>query len=394
MDKRRTIRICLAIIIAGVVLTTTTFMTEPTAKRVAATRRAPAIVDVIEVQKGGYRPVIKAMGTVRPARDVTLSPRVGGEVVSLSNAFTPGGFAKKGEVLLQIDPADYRNRLRQRRSDLRQAVSDLNIEMGRQNVAQKDYQLLDETLTKDLEDLVLRKPQLNAARARVEAARAAVVQAELDLERTNIRAPFDAHILSRNVNVGSQVSPGENLGRIVGEDVYWVESTVPLSRLKWLSFPTSDSTRGSSVRIRNRSAWQEDTYRTGELYRLIGALEDRTRLARVLVSVPDPLSHRPESADLPPLMIGTFVETTISAEEITGVVRIDRDHLRSNDTVWVAEGGKLRIRPVEIVFKDATHAYISRGLEHGDLLVVTGLSSPREGSELRTRITPPEGGDA
>jgi RND family efflux transporter MFP subunit len=343
------------------------------------------LVEVSEVHQGDYRPIIVAMGTVEPAQDITLSPRVGGEVVSRSPAFTPGGFVDKGDALLQIDPTDYRNTLQQRKSELRQAVSDLNVEMGRQNVALKDYQLLDEALSAEFESLVLRKPQLNSARAKVEAARAAVDQAELELERTNIKAPFRAHILSRNVSVGSQVSPRDNLGRLVGLDSYWVVTTVPLAKLPWLSFPKADGEMGSDVRIRNRVAWREGTYRTGYLHRMVGALEEQTRMARVYVSVPDPLSYRVESSDLPPLMIGAFVETRIEADPIVDVIRIDRDHVRANNTVWVMENEKLSIRAVEIAFRDADHAYVTNGLHSGDRVVTTNLATIAEGAPLRVK---------
>ena len=399
MDNKKTLLICGGILLVGVCLTALTFFTEPTATRVAATRETAMLVEVAEVHRGDYRPTIVAMGTVEPAQDITLSPRVGGEIVSRSPAFTPGGFVDKGEALLQIDPADYQNTLQQRNSELRQAVSDLNVEMGRQNVALKDYQLLDEALSAELESLVLRKPQLNAARAKVEAARAAVDQAKLDLERTTIKAPFHAHILSRNVAVGSQVSPGDNLGRLVGLDSYWVVTTVPLSKLPWLSFPQADGETGSEVRIRNRIAWPEGTYRIGYLHRLVGALEDRTRMARVFVSVPDPLSYRAESSDLPPLMIGAFVETRIGAEPITDVIRLVRDHVRADDTVWVMEDGKLSIRTVEIAFRDADYAYVTDGLRDNDRVVTTNLATVVEGAPLRVKAgdagqadTQPSGG--
>jgi RND family efflux transporter MFP subunit len=385
LDKKKTLVICSTILLAGAILTTITFFTEPTATRIAATRKSAMLVDVIEVHKANHRPDILAMGTVEASQDITLSPRVGGEIVSRSQAFTPGGYGEKGDVLLRIDPADYRNTLQQRKSELRQTIADLNVEMGRQNVARQDYQLLDETLSPELESLVLRKPQLSAARAVVEVARAAVKQAELELERTNIRAPFDAHILSRKANVGSQVSPGDDLGRLVGRETYWVVATVPLSKLQWLAFPKTADETGSEVQIRNRSSWPEGVYRTGYLFRLVGALEERTRMARVLISVPDPLSYKPESADLPPLMIGAFVETRIEAGEIADVVRLNRDYIRANNTVWVMEDDKLSVRPVEIVLQDATDAYISKGLNHLERVVTTNLSTPRDGASLRVK---------
>ena len=108
-------------------------------------------------------------------------------------------------------------------------------------------------------------------------------------------------------------------------------------------------------------------------------------MARVLISVPDPLSYKPESADLPPLMIGAFVETRIEAGEIADVVRLNRDYIRANNTVWVMEDDKLSVRPVEIVLQDATDAYISKGLNHLERVVTTNLSTPRDGASLRVK---------
>lgn len=383
MDKR-TLTICGGILLAGVILSTITFFTEPTAKRVAARRQVAALVEVTHVERGDYRPVIVAMGTVEAAQDVTLSPRVSGEVVSRSAAFTPGGTVKKGDELLRIDPADYENALQQRRSELYQALADLNVEMGRQNVAKRDFQLLDEEISEEFEDLVLRKPQLNSARAKVTSASAAVKQAELELERTRIRAPFDAHILSRNVHAGSQVSRGNDLGRVVGLDAYWVVTTVPLAQLPSLVFPIGEE-QGAEVKIRNRVAWDDGVYRTGHLHRLVGALDEQTRMARVIVLVSDPLSLQEASEGQPPLMIGAFVETRIAAKKLTDVSRVSRELLRSNKTIWVMEDGKLSIRKVDIVFEDTEHVYIKGGLRLDDQIVTTNLSTVVEGAPLRVK---------
>lgn len=384
MDWKKTALICFIILIAGAALTMLIFSTEPTATRVGATKETAMLVEVTDIERGSFRPTIIAMGTVEPAQDITLSPRVSGEIIAHSPAFTPGGFVQKGETLLQIDPADFENRLQQRQSTLRQAIADLNVEMGRQDVARKDFQLLDESLSPENEALVLRKPQLDAARATVESARAAVEQAKLELQRTGIKAPFDAHILSRNVNVGSQVAPGDNLGRLVGLDTYWVATTVPLAKLRWLSFPDASSGEtGSEVLIRNRGAWPEGEYRRGSLYKLVGALESQTRMARVLVSVPDPLAYRTDSTRVPALMIGAFMEARIRGREISDVIRLSRDYIRKDDTVWIMENETLRIRDVNIIFRDAEYAYIADGLNDDDLVVTTNLTTVVDGARLR-----------
>ncbi|MEK6480290.1 efflux RND transporter periplasmic adaptor subunit [Catalinimonas sp. 4WD22] len=381
MSNKKKLLICLIILIAGGVVTTLIFLTEPTAQRTGATKETAMLVEVTKVERGTFKPNIVATGTVQPSKDIMLSPRVSGEIVRHSPSFNPGGFVQKGEILLQIDPADYRNTLELRESDLQQAISDLNIEMGRQDVAQKGYQLVDEEMAEMNTNLVLREPQLNAVKARVEAARASLKQAELNLQRTKIRAPFDAHILSRNVNEGSQVAMGDNLGRLVGMDEYWVIANVPISNLRWLTFSESENEKGSLVRVRDRKAWGDDEYRTGYLYRLIGALEGQTRLARVLVSVPDPLAYQNDS--LPTLMINAFVEVTIDAEEIEDVIRLNRDYVREDETVWVMDDGKLQIRDVDILFSDPNYAYIRDGISENEQVVMTNLATVTEGAELR-----------
>ncbi|PAU93727.1 efflux transporter periplasmic adaptor subunit [Aliifodinibius salipaludis] len=387
MSWKQTLFISIGILATAGVVTVLIFSTEPTAEQAGATRATPMLVDVIEVERDNYRPTIQAMGTVRPSQEVNLSPRVSGEVEALSDAFTPGGYIEKGEQLLQIDSSDYRNTLEQRKSELRQARADLNIEMGRQDVARQDYQLFADTLSEENKSLVLREPQLESARSSVESAQAAVDQAQLDLERTTIKAPFDAHILTRNVNVGSQVSTSETLARLVGLDTYWIEATVPVSKLRWITIPEGNEQRGSEVRVRNRTAWPPETYRQGYLYRLIGTLEDQTRMARVLVSVPDPQAYKTDEPDVPRLMLGSFVEVHIKADALEDVIRLNRDYVRDDDTVWVMNDGELNISDVQIVFQDAQYAYIKSGLSEGDQIVTTNLSTVSEGAPLRLEGT-------
>jgi RND family efflux transporter MFP subunit len=341
------------------------------------------LVDVVAVSRGNYTPTVVATGSVQAAKDITLSPQVGGEVVRISENFIPGSFVKKGEVLLQINPADYRNTLLLRRSDLELAKTNLSIEMGRQDVARKDFELVGQEMSEENKALVLREPQLQSAKANVEAAEAAVDQAQLNLQRATIRAPFDAHIISRNTNVGAQLAPGTEIGRLVGMDEYWVVANVPMGKVNWLTFSDEGSKTGSRVKIYSQN-WSAGQHREGKLFRLVGALDAQTRLARVLVSVPDPLVRSASMDTLPPLMIGAFVECHIEAREIPDVVRLSRDHLRQGGTVWVMEAGKLQIRKVEITFQDADYAYIRDGLSDSERVVTTDLSTVVEGSELRT----------
>ncbi|MCK0189430.1 efflux RND transporter periplasmic adaptor subunit [Arenibacter sp. F20364] len=392
MSNKKILWICLAILIGGIAITTLIFSTEPEAKTEGASIETAMLVDVTTVKGGTFEPIIVATGNVQPVEDIVLSPLVSGQIIRRDPAFTPGGFVKKNQVLLQIDPSDYRNTLELRKSELQQSQTTLDTEMGRQQIAEQDLELItndalfgDNPLSEEERQLVLRKPQLNAVKASIGGAKAAVDQAQLNLERTTIRSPFDAHILSQNVTKGSQVAQGDNLGRLVGTEYYWVTATVPVSKLQWLRFPENDNEKGATVHIKNSTDWPQDHYREGYLDKQIGALDGQTRLARVLIKVADPLAKSTDLTGKPKLMIGTFVEVNIQANAIDNVVRLKRDYIRSNKTVWVMKEGKLEIREVDIALTDNEYAYIRNGLNEGEKVVITDLSTVSNGIGLRTR---------
>jgi RND family efflux transporter MFP subunit len=355
------------------------FASEPTAQSEGATRRSAALVETIVAERGTYRPTLQVLGVVEAASDVILSPRVGGQIIALEPAFVPGGIVEKDQPLLHIDPADFERELTARKSELLQVEAELAIEEGRQIVAREEFELLGEEIDPENRSLVLREPQIASIRARLQAAQAAVERAELDLERTSIASPFDAQILTREVNVGSQVAPGDALARFVGIDEYWVMASVPLRDLRWLRFPEEDEP-GSRARMRHTNAWEPGTVREGRVSRLIGTVDEQSRLARVLVTVPDPLARE---TDGPPMILGTIVQLQLEARPITSVIRLSRDYLRQNDTVWVMVDGKLQIRQADVVFRDAEHAYIRAGVEEGEHVVTTSLATVTEGLGLR-----------
>ncbi len=387
----RTLVLCVAIVAIGAAMLVLIFNTEPGANRETAVRQSAVLVDVTRPETGDFHPVIQALGSVRPAREIELRSRVSGQVESISDRLSPGGFVKAGEVLLRIEDADYRNALLQRQSELHQAIAELELEKGRQIQAEREYRDLKADRGEALDpanlSLILRQPQLRSAEALVESARAAEAQAQLDLERTVVRAPFDAQVLDRTVNLGSQVSAGEALAQLVGLDRYWVEVTVPLDKLRWLRFAHGEPDQGSTVTIAHRSAWPAGQVREGHLDQLVGELEGGTRLARVLAVVDDPLARQPENEGMPGMIIGAFVEASIAGREISGALKLPREYIRQGDTVWLMRDGALAIQPVTIEFEDANYAYVSDGLAANDQVVTTNLATVKEGLRLRPRDT-------
>ncbi len=396
---------CAGILAASVGAVVLINQTEPTAQTINAKRKSSALVETITVRRGTYRPKIEVLGTVQAAQEVNLRSRVSGQVVELSPGFVPGGMIRSGESLLKIDRADFENALSISRSELEQAEASLAIESGRQSLAEKELKMLQVTVDAANRALVLREPQIASIRAEVKAAEAAVERAQLDLDRTRIVAPFDAQVLTRAVHIGSQVGTGDDLGRLVGIDEYWVSAAVPVRSLRWIEFASAEGEQtggtnstlddsaqpGSPATLHNVDAWGAGAERCGTVARMIGALDAQTRLARVLITVADPLAM---TSKAPPLILGSLINVEIEGRPIEDVVRLPRDFLRDRDTVWVMRQNELQIRQADVVFRDARFVYVRDGLDHGDEVITTTLATVADGVALRKVDEETDGDDA
>lgn len=385
--------VCLTVLAAAVAAVVVINRTEPTAQKLNATRKSAALVDTVAVERGTHAPRLVVLGTVESAQRISLSPRVSGQVVEMAPEFVPGGRVREGTVLLRIDPADFENALSISESELEKAEASKEIELARQRLAEKELSMLEGSIDETNRGLVMREPQIAAIEAEVSAALASVDRAKLDLDRTHVDAPFDAQVLSRTVNIGSQVTPGDELGQLIGLDEYWVMAAVRVGNLRWVQFPEGEDAvegtpalQGSKVLLRDEDAWGPGVQREARVSRMLGTLDAQTRLARILIVVDDPLGL---SSDAAPLILNTIIETEIECRPIDDVVRLRREYVRDRDTVWLLSDGKLEIRDLQIVFRDAEYAYIREGLESGDEVVITTLATVAEGVPLRKVDQPP-----
>jgi len=354
------------------------------------------LVQVATVSRTSANATVHVMGTVVAAQEVVLQPRVSGEVIKLSPEFVPGGRFKVGEFILQIDPKDYELTVEKTRSQVAQAQYEVKLEQGAQEIARHEWELLgaEETATEQDRELALRRPHLIKANAALAAANAAVREAKLNLERTTIIAPFNAIVTTESVDVGAQVTQQTQLGTLVGTDEYWVRAAVPVDQLGWIRFPGRDGEGGSNAAIRQQLATDLHNEWTGRVVRLMGDLEPEGRMARVLISVQDPLrSNSSDEAGLP-LLIGSYVSVVIEGRQVKDVIPLPRTALRDGDSIWIMnDRSKLEIRDVNVVWRDRDTVWVRDGIEPGQRLVVSDLAAPVAGMGLtlggeRTEDTP------
>jgi len=386
LNRARLLKILLpaAILALGLLVSAWMLSTPPQARTRPVTRNA-MLVEVAPVVFGLHQTRIEAMGVVRASTKVELKPQVNGEVIVVAGNFRPGGYFRRGERILTIDPADYRLAVRQRESDVARTRAELQLEEGNQLIARKEFELLGAPVSPEEEALILRQPQLESSRAAYEAALASLEQAKLDLARTAITAPFNAVVQSRDVNLGTRVTTATPLATLVGTDSYWIEVSVPISQLEWIRIPAVTGDPGAAAEIRDVTAWGAETFRTGEVIGRAAAVEELGRMARLLVRVPDPLARQDVNRGKPAILLDTSVEVSVEGRQLEQAAAIDRQYLHDGDTVWILGAeDKLEIRPVRVAFREREQVYITGGIAAGEKLITSRLPAAVEGMRLRT----------
>ena len=376
------VRIILSIVLiaAGIAGARYLIHTKPKANRRPPVKMAP-LVKTEPLVLETYQIKVPAMGLVVPAREMVLKVPVSGEIIEMNSEFTEGGLLQKNAKILRIDPKDYQLALQQKQRGLSDAEYAYKLELGRQDVARREWNLLygDKKAGQVESELALRKPHLEKAQADIEAAKAELEQAKINLARTTITAPFNALVLNRNVTSGSQVASQEKLADLIGTDAYWVKVSVPVEHLKWLKIPKDSAEEGAAALIQYR----ESNISRGRVIRLLADLSKEGRMARLLVEVKDPLDLKAQDTRRPPLLVGEYVRVFLEGPPLPDIFRIPRFALHNDNQIWILEKDeKLAIRPVDIIWRDEENVFVRDGFQPGDLLITSPLAVPVDGMQL------------
>ena len=385
---RKILRVAMPLLIlAGGVGATFGLVSSRSAPEREAVVEKGAAVRVMTVEKGERKAVVSGTGTVRPAREVTVVPQVGGEVVSVSPSFVTGGFFSEGDLMFEIDPADYRLALSRAEAARASAEYELARIESQARVARDEWKRLgSEDENGEPNPLVLYEPQLKNARAALKSAEASVEQDRLDLERTRVVAPFDCRVRGESVDKGQYLTKGSPVAELAGTDTAEITVPLPLDELSWIDVPRTNGSgpgvTGSSAVVTVELGDEEHTWR-GRVVRSVGEVDMKDRMMHVVVAVHDPYRLEDDGTG-PALAVGTFVEVAIEGSTMEDVVVIPRSALRDGSTVWTVDGeSELRIKDVEVARSTREEVVVSSGLKAGDRVVMTNLAGAADGMSLR-----------
>ena len=353
----------------------------------------PTFVEVLTARVRNEQAVIVAYGTVQVHQQLIVQPEISGRVVKLNPRLVIGDTLDQGAALLQIDPRDYQVAVNEQRAALAKAEFELQVELGNQAVAKREWSLLNPSageVNALSRQLALRRPHLKEKRIALAAAKSQLSKALLNLQRTVLRAPFNALVLNESVEIGQLINTRSSVATLVGTDEFRVQVSVPIQQLEWITFPGAGHPQGSPVRVIRERGNGEPVMRQGTVVELLGDVTENGRMAQVLVSIADPLELEKPARGRRPLLLGEYVRVEIEGPELRDVIVLPRDAIREGTRVWVKNAGnELDVRPVEVVLSRKDTVLISRGIRDGEEIITSQVPAAIPGLPLQTVDKPP-----
>ena len=328
-------------------------------------------VQVEPVSANDHQVVINSYGEVKPLENTQLSAQVSGEVLSWHPSFVAGGVVARGETLFSIEKDNYEAAVLVAEAELARAQAGLIEEQAQAKVAEDEAKRFP---SKARTDLFLRKPQVLSAQASVKSAQAALKRAQRDLENCDVKAPYDALIVSRNVGVGQYVTMGSQVAEL--NNIETAEVIIPIAGFDSVFLP--ERIKGITATVIQKGL--NSFTREGVIDRDLGIVDNATRMSSLVVRIEDPYGLKNKQ---PAIKFGSYVQVNFAGTTLNNIYRLPQA-LVNNQTVWVVgENQTLEPRKVTVIREEGEYFYISSGLKADDKLVVTLPEYPQKGMEVK-----------
>jgi RND family efflux transporter MFP subunit len=288
---------------------------EPEEKKAVETRPT---VKVEAINSLSHQVRITGHGEVKPVESTVLSAQVSGEVVSWNPNFVAGGLVKRGDVLFSVDAAKYEAAVLQAEAALTSAQSNLIQERGLADVAEREAKTLPNAR---VTDLYLRKPQLLSAQAAVKSAQASLKLAKRDLAYCEVKAPYDALVVARDVGKGQYINQGTRVGQIYNIEV--AEIIFPIAGFDSAFLPSQLLGLEANVSTEGRYTFN----RPGKIVRELGVVDSDTRMGNIVVQVNNPYSI---NSSLPKMQFGNYVTVSFNGQRLNNVFKLSQDLVTNN----------------------------------------------------------------
>lgn len=311
---------------------------------------------------------VNSQGMVMPEEKTVMVAQVGGKIVKLAPAFRRGGMVKAGDVLAWIDDSDYQTQLVEAQANLASARAALQQEKAKGRVAEVEWEQITNASPSELG---LRKPQLAQEVARVRAATAGVSRAERNLSRTQIIAPYDAIIDTRNIGLGSIVGSGSVIGELSRTDIAQIRLPIADKDMGFLISQGIDAKVTLSALFNGvPTQWQ------ARIVRNEGIIDSKSRMNYLVAEVVAPYTLEK------PLRFGSYVTAQIDGIEIPNASIVPRHLVETRGLAFATQDNKLHFEPVSVVRQQGDNVIIAGDLGNYRNIIISALDAPVEGMKI------------
>ena len=383
LNALRRIPLAVVIVIIGVVGFVALMTLKPRPEPHPETEPPKPVVNTVVVTLEDRALSVETQGTVEPRRQIQLVSQVAGQIVETAPGFADGGRFAQGDWLVRLDPRDYRHALARADAQLRDAERVLAEERGRARQAEREWRDLNNEAANDL---FLRRPQIASAEASLAAARAERDQRQLDLERAEIRAPFDGRIRQTLADLGQYVAPGTAVAELYDDAVAQVRLPLTDDQSALLDLPLGQAIAPDAQpkvvftghTLGEAYAW------VGRLVRTEASLDPQSRVLHAIAEIPEPFNAKRHPA---PLLMGTFVSAEIEGRSLQRIAALpltavfQRDHLYALDDEQQVVEKRVRVLKV-----DGDRIWVRGDLRDGERVIIDrqGYVSPGVAVALAT----------
>lgn len=326
---------------------------------------------------------VESRGTVSPRTQTTMVSEVAGQIVEVSDAFVRGGFFKKGDLLMRIDPRNYETALKTAEAEVARVKTKLEQEQALAGYALQDWQRLKRSVqeTPAPSALALRRPQMNEVLAELASADARLEKAQEDLSRTSILAPYDGLVTEKRADIGQFINAGSAIASTIAVDFAEVRLPLSLQDLKFVDLPNESPESYLDVELASSIGGESKTW-NAQIVRSEGLIDSTSRVIYVVAQVEDPYDQRGDGSNA--LRIGSYVTAKIKGKDAGMIFAVPRHAVHDDSTMWLVDGeSKIFPRAVTVVRTDDQNAYIVDGLQDGEIYCITAIEQPLPGMKVR-----------
>ena len=347
----------------------------------------PPMVEVVvdTVVLDPYQPKASFVGRLHARDDVSIQARVSGYL--LAHSFKEGEVVNAGDLLYQIDPAEFEAQMARARADLakaraNQAVADRNYHRGEELLPDGNIS------ASEMDQLTANKLDADAS---VESAKANIKTAQVNLSFTRILAPITGRIGRNKFSTGDLVGPNSGtLTTLVSVDP--IQVLFQLSEAQYVTNVVqrigSESTQAladsdmSDLRVllelTNRQFYPE----VGHIDYVANRISEDTGTLEARALIPNPYGH---------LVPGQYVRVVLESETLIEALFVPQAAVQADQQgnfVLLVENGVVRRRNVVLAERVDDRVVARQGVEEGDVVIVRGLQQVRPGQPVTTTPMP------